>query len=157
MKELSNIRSLAFRPARRSDLEFLLALRNNTMNTYLTAMGMAIDEQAHLSRILVRFDAAKIVSLDQQPVALLKAYSDETYWHLIQIQVSPHYQGQGLGSQLVKKIMQQAKQEQKKVLLSVLKSNPAKILYQRLGFSVTDEGENDYQMSFTPDKSQGPS
>jgi ribosomal protein S18 acetylase RimI-like enzyme len=141
---------LTFRAAQASDMAFLLNLRADTMNVHLAAVAGAIDQQAHVAHILFHFDAAQIVSIKQQAVALLKAYSDEQQWHLVQVQVAPDYQGKGLGSQLVKKIMHQAGTEQKKVSLRVLTFNPAKALYERLGFTVIAQTDIDYEMIFDP-------
>ena len=55
------------------------------------------------------------------------------------IEIFPTHQGQGIGARIIQEIIDDAASKQKPVSLSVLKVNPAKSLYKRLGFSVIEE------------------
>ena len=55
------------------------------------------------------------------------------------IEIHPDYQGQGIGTAIIQKLIAQAALKMKPVFLQVLKVNPAKKLYERLGFSVGSE------------------
>ena len=78
------------------------------MNIHLKKVGWHIDEQSHLDRILYRFDAAKIVSVENTDVGLLKSYCNELGWNIVQVQISPEYQGKGIGSKIIRSILEQA-------------------------------------------------
>lgn len=60
------------------------------------------------------------------------------YVHLIDISLLPGYQGKGIGTFIIEKLQQQAIQENKAVILQVLHSNPARLLYERLGFQMVE-------------------
>ncbi|AVK82231.1 N-acetyltransferase [Lysinibacillus sp. B2A1] len=56
--------------------------------------------------------------------------------HLIDISILPSFQGNGLGTYLITKLQQTAKEENKPVILQVFQTNPARNLYERLGFQI---------------------
>ena len=143
-----NYRKLKLRMAQKSDLDFLLELRKSTMNIHLANMGLSTDEESHLSRVQYHFEAAKIVTIEEQRIGLLKSYQDDINWHIVQIQIIPEFQNKGIGTELVLGIIQKAKHQQKNVMLSVLKSNPVKKLYDKFGFCVTAEEDNNFIMYF---------
>lgn len=116
---------LTFRAATEADMPFLL-----------------------VERVLARFECAEIVLLSGKPVGLLKAARDGNKWDLIQIQILPEKQGTGLGTGILRKLLDEAVRSQAAVTLSVLKSNPARRLYERLGFRIVGENDQAYDMEF---------
>ncbi len=112
--------------------------------------GMAVDEQAHLQRIRYHWDDARIVLIDDAPAGLLKVHHDEQGWYVIQIQVVPSRQGQGLGSRLLGSVLQRADDGGQQVRLYVIRSNPARRLYERLGFRICERGEHVFLMCRPP-------
>lgn len=54
------------------------------------------------------------------------------------IAVLPAYLGQGVGTGLLHHVLEMAKQHYSSVVLSVRAENPARPLYQRIGFAVSD-------------------
>jgi ribosomal protein S18 acetylase RimI-like enzyme len=145
--------NIDFRPAEKSDLNFLLDLRKKTMNIHLKNSGVPTDKQTHLDRILHRFDLAKIVSINGIDLGLLKSYHDQDKgWVIVQLQISPDYQGKGIGSKIISDIIDRAASDGCDVTLEVLKENPAKILYQRLGFETISQDNHEYKMRIQPNK-----
>jgi ribosomal protein S18 acetylase RimI-like enzyme len=134
------------RPARLDDIPFLLTLRSQTMDHYLAASGLGTSEVDHRVRIMYRFDCAEILLRGATPVGLLKLVRDGVKWQLIQIQISPELQGQGVGSQLLSSTIAEANAAGATLSLSVLKTNPAKALYERFGFIAVAEDDHSYQM-----------
>jgi len=144
--------NFGLRPAKESDLEFLVSLRIRTMNPHLEKVGLPIDKLSHQHRILFRFEDAKIISYKEVSIGLLKSYCDESGWNIVQVQISPEYQGKGIGAKLVRNILKQAEDEGNQITLSVLKGNPAKDLYERLGFLTISESDVAYTMRCKPNK-----
>jgi ribosomal protein S18 acetylase RimI-like enzyme len=57
-----------------------------------------------------------------------------------QLEVDPTMQGQGIGTELLRRVIRDAERRMVPVVLEVLQANPrARELYERLGFVVTDE------------------
>lgn len=65
----------------------------------------------------------------------------------IAIALFKEYRNQGIGTELMQQMILLMKEERfKQVSLSITKGNPAIRLYERLGFKVIDENEEDYIM-----------
>jgi ribosomal protein S18 acetylase RimI-like enzyme len=58
------------------------------------------------------------------------------------IAVLPAYLGSGVGTQLLKHVLEAAKKRYSSVVLSVRATNPAKRLYERMGFVILEETVN---------------
>ncbi|MBV7482687.1 GNAT family N-acetyltransferase [Bordetella sp. BOR01] len=137
---------LTLRPALESDLPYLLALRRQTMDAHLASSGLPADDAAHLTRICYHWEDARVVLLDGAPAGLLKSYRGPSAWHVVQLQVAPEYQGQGLGARLLRQVLTQADAAGLPTQLDVLKTNPARRLYERLGFRIVADTGVEYHM-----------
>jgi ribosomal protein S18 acetylase RimI-like enzyme len=142
---------LTRRPATADDERFLLGLRHATMDRHLIASGLTPSEEEHLRRVRVRFDCAEIVLVDGEPAGLLKVAREGARWDLIQIQFAPAFQGRGLGTRLLEDVVAEARGAGAALVLDVLKVNPARRLYERLGFVIVGESEHSFDMQLAPD------
>jgi ribosomal protein S18 acetylase RimI-like enzyme len=127
-----------------------LALRKATMAEHLARAGAPLDDDHHLARIRHRFGDARIVWLDGQPAGLFKHCREPAGWRIVQIQIAPAFQGRGLGRRLLESVLDQADAQGIPVTLSVLKGNPARRLYESLGFTPIEENELEYEMRYEP-------
>jgi ribosomal protein S18 acetylase RimI-like enzyme len=93
-----------------------------------------------------RYDAAQVICLDGAPVGLLKAHRHENEWFVVQLQIAPALQRRGLGERTLRMVVRAAAAEAVPVSLQVLKGNPAKRLYDRLGFEIVGEDETQFHM-----------
>lgn len=137
---------LCRRPAREADIPFLLALRRETMDGHLAASGIAIDDASSRLRVMHAFDCAELLFADDVPVGLLKLRRSPHELEIVQIQLAPALQGRGIGRSLLREILADATRAGVPVSLSVLKANPAKRLYEELGFEVFDEDAHEFHM-----------
>ncbi|WP_413110368.1 N-acetyltransferase family protein [Thaumasiovibrio sp. DFM-14] len=139
---------ISLRQANESDIPFLLSLRDKTMRQYLVEAGMPITTDEYEKRIRFEFAHAKIVELSGKPIGLFKAkYNQElNYWYLVQIQITPEFQGLKIGRKLILNLIVQAETTKSKVGLSVINTNPAKKLYLQLGFEVVKNSGYEYLM-----------
>ena len=142
------IDALTFRPATEADIPFLLELRRQTMSEHLRASGIEPSESERRARVLASFDCAEIILLAGAPVGLLKVVRGPDNWDLVQIQIVPEKQGRGFGSTILEKLLADAEQAHVTVSLSVLKVNPARQLYERLGFRIVAQNDHAYDMEF---------
>lgn len=141
--------TLEFRQATKADLEFLVDLREMTINEHLENSGLTIDDAMTLEKVKYKYVCAKIVVIDGNDVGLLKVDKSARPWYIEQIQVLPCFQGKGIGEKVIQRLLAEAKSQNTDVSLSVLKCNPAKKLYERIGFSVIEESEIKFKMKFT--------
>ncbi|SIT35537.1 Acetyltransferase [Paraburkholderia ribeironis] len=136
--------ALTLRPALAADEAFLFELRKATMTEHLARVGEPVDDVTHRARLLHRYDTAWVICVDGTPAGLLKAHRTETGWVVVQLQIAPALQGRGIGERVLRRVMHAAQADALPVTLKVLKGNPAKRLYDRLGFEVV--GEDDMQL-----------
>ena len=137
---------LTKRKATSADVPFLLQLRRSTMSKHLEASEMRVTDAEHMKRIELEFESAQVLELNGQRVGLLKAVRRGNDWQLLQIQLVPVLQGMGVGATLIRELLAEARSLGATVQLSVLKANPARRLYERLGFVVVGESEHSYRM-----------
>lgn len=146
---------LSFRPATEADVGALMELRKATMMAHLQRAGAPSDEQSLLARVTYRLEDAQLVFMGTEMVGLLKVSRTGQEWKLVQIQVTPARQGQGLGEQLIRRVLADADRQGCSVVLDVLRGNPAKRLYERLGFVAVSEDERSYVMRYAARHAQG--
>jgi len=142
--------TIGFRQAQQADIPFLLRLRKATMGEHLISAGLNLSEQQHLERINEYFDDSSIILMDRQPIGLIKLGLMAGKLHIRQLQISPIYQGKGIGSKVLTLAKTKAKQLELPLTLNVLLSNPVISLYLRHGFVVTGQNDLEYQMSCQP-------
>ncbi|CAB3750620.1 GNAT family N-acetyltransferase [Burkholderia puraquae] len=138
--------AIRLRPASAADLPFLLTLRRLTMTEHLQRVGAPTDDAAHDRRIRANFDDALIVCDGIDAIGLLKVTRTTDEWHVHQIQILPARQGQGIGEAVLNALLTDAAREHVPVSLSVLHGNPARRLYERLGFRSESETETSASM-----------
>ena len=141
--------SISLRPATHEDVDFIFALRVETMKVYLVdTFGWDDEEQYRAAADYL--DRAWIVQIEGKPAGVIKVVPDKTEIRIHQLQIAGEYQGMGIGSALLKGVTDRADLLGIPVGLNVLKGSPAKRLYERLGFSVVEEREHNYRMIRNP-------
>lgn len=123
-----------------------MSLRREVMEPHLKATGAPISEAQHRERLMNRYDCAQVLLDGERPVGLLKVARDPGEWRVIQIQLLPELQGQGIGKRLLGEIVAEARAARVSLVLRVLKANPARRLYERLGFRTEREDEFEFHM-----------
>ncbi len=137
------------REVQNNDIEWLLELRMQTMSEHILASGTRPTRENQINRIDIDFDSIMIVTFDDRDIGMIKLLKTPTYWKLIQIQLLSEFQNRGIGCDLIENVQSDACNLGIPVFLSVLKGNPAKRLYERLGFRTYCEKEKSYEMSYT--------
>lgn len=131
-----------------ADVGYLLALRKLTMQQYLEQAGLPCSDEAHLARVNYQFELTHLIIFNRQVAGMVKyAYLEEqATWYIYQIQIHPDFQNNGLGSKVISLIIEKANALQQSVSLSVLKQNPARFLYFKLGFLIVGEDSHEFLM-----------
>ena len=139
------------RTATSDDYEFLWQLLKATMQDYVD-QTWGWDEVWQQTYFRENFDPGEnqIVVLNGQDIGVVAVKQTETAVFLSRIYILPEYQGQGIGTQLVESVKAEAFSEGLPVTLRVLKVNPARNWYERLGFVMAEERETHYYMKAMP-------
>ncbi|MCG8552463.1 MAG: GNAT family N-acetyltransferase [Desulfobacterales bacterium] len=150
----TNETDFKLRDATNNDIEFIFQLRTQTMKKdFDNTFGWDEDEQ--WTRAADEIQHAQIITINQVDIGVIKVVPKIKALHLHQMQILPNYQGKGIGSKLVSQVLDRAKNQNFPVTLLVLKGAAAKRIYDRFGFSVINEYENNYMMRWKPKSLDG--
>lgn len=136
------------RPATPADLEFLYGLLRQTLGPYVEQTWGPWDDEDQRARFFsaTRLGTQRVVELDGRPTGCVDVDRLPDAFTLNRVLLLPEHQNRGLGSQLVGQVLSDAREAGLPVRLRVLRVNPARRLYQRLGFAVTGETETHVEM-----------
>ena len=139
--ELRNVKEI--------DFNWLYELRRQTMSKYINDSGDQFNLETQSKRIMKEYTSIKIFRNDNKDIGMFKVKRNSDKWEIIQIQLLPDYQHLGIGTKLIQSLQAEAVQQGVAIFLSVLKVNPAKRLYERLGFEEIQEKEKSYTMRYS--------
>ena len=135
------------RSATEGDINFLVNLRKLTMSEHLDVAGWFMDDSGHLERVLINFEDCYVIETGEEAIGMVKYLNHSDKIFVMQLQILAKFQRQGIGQKVVEYIIELAHADSKHVELHVLKANPAKQLYERLGFAVYDEDKLEFHMT----------
>jgi ribosomal protein S18 acetylase RimI-like enzyme len=93
---------------------------------------------------------SRIILLDDRPVGRMLVDESEREFVLVDLALLPEHRKFGIGTRLLNDLLRRAVEARKPIRLHVLKSNPARRLYERLGFSPVKEESMYLEMTFEP-------
>jgi ribosomal protein S18 acetylase RimI-like enzyme len=137
---MTDVPVFGLRRARASDYDFVVRLYLETMQPLLMQLN-AWDQTEVLSRFkrYFRVREAQIINFDGRDVGFLQVSETPSEFTLAQIHLEPQIRHRGIGTRLVQDLLCDAAAKSKPVLLSVVRGNPARALYERLGFVIIGE------------------
>ncbi len=142
------------RPATNEDYEFMYTVSKRTMREYVEAIwGWDERTQRRMHHVSWNPGNYQVIVVDGHDAGRLSVDTYDTYLYLNNIQILPEFQGRGLGTRIIQDILTSA--GNKSVKLRVLRGNPAKRLYERLGFKVVRETDERFWMEWTGDNTTG--
>jgi ribosomal protein S18 acetylase RimI-like enzyme len=154
---------ITFRPAGPDDEEFLFMLYSTTRNREVEAMGLDAAQQEMFLR--VQFVAQKlsyqaefpkaahdIIFFEGRPAGRVMTMKMEKIHRYIDLAILPEYQNLGIGARIIEDLIKESAKAGLTARLHVLKTNRARLLYERLGFIVTGEDDFNYIMEIAPDQ-----
>jgi len=143
---------ITLRPAKPADFGFCQRTYFEPMRATLKELGL--DEANHLANFASRWQAEQVrmVMINGQVIGWLQTAPTDDALFLAQLFIDTRFQRRGIGSRLMRILIEEAAHENKAVTLGVVKTNPARRLYERLGFDVTHEDQYKFYMRRQPDQ-----
>ncbi len=137
----------ALRPAEDTDFEFLYRLKVECLREYIEETW-GWDEAFQRHYFAREFDPARlqIVTVNAQDVGEVSLEDKGHELFLAGIYILPAWQNRGLGTGIIRNILDLSRTAGKSVRIQVLKVNPARQLYERLGFEIYGESRTHYLM-----------
>ena len=146
------VEEITLRPAKPADFGFCQRTYFEPMHAMIKELGL--DEANHLANFASRWQAEQVrmVMINGQVIGWLQTAPTDDALFLAQLFIDTSFQRRGIGSRLMRILIEEAARENKAVTLGVVKTNPARRLYERLGFGVTHEDQYKFYMRRQPDQ-----
>ncbi|MFD5146578.1 GNAT family N-acetyltransferase [Streptomyces sp. NPDC058401] len=141
----------ALRPATTADVEMIAELRATVMRGDLERLGR-YDEHRVRQRLRDSFSPrhTSVVVIGGEPAGSVTVRPSEGRQWLEHFYLAPHLQGRGLGSAVLRAVLDRTDARGATVALNVLQGSAARRLYERHGFTVEAEDPVDVFMVRPP-------
>lgn len=149
---MTTVERPGLRPASRADAELLFLIYASTREAELAVAGWDASVKEAFLRMQFAaqdanyrgtFPAASFDLIVSGAEVLGRLYVDrgEQAWTVLDIALLPQHHRKGIGTRLLRQLLAEAVTDGKPVRLHVERANPARRLYQRLGFEqLEDQG-----------------
>ena len=140
----------SFRNCTSEDFDFLFELKKENFKWYVDKIwGWKDDDQkGRLQQDLKEhLPHKRIIMVDNKPVGVYAIHmTDDGDLFINEISILAEYQNKGIGRKILEEQLKENHKRGIRTILQVFKDNPAKKLYEQLGFKVYGETETHYQM-----------
>lgn len=137
---------IEMRPAANSDFDYCRSLYFGEMKWIINELRLDLVAQESSFQQQWNPMQVHIITVDDADAGWVQTIRQEEALFIAQIIVERRFQRRGVGTEIMKRLIADAAQMGLPLLLSVVKINPARRLYQRLGFQITHEDERKYYM-----------
>ncbi|MEM7069059.1 MAG: GNAT family N-acetyltransferase [Pseudomonadota bacterium] len=135
------------RPGTQDDFPFTRALYIQSMKPLLSALDAWDADKADTAfRSYFITEEIQIITLKGKDIGWYQVSVTETELCLDQIHLLEEARCSGIGTQIINKVIDEATRKGRDVSLSLVKGNPSRALYERLGFRLVDEDETKFHM-----------
>ena len=158
----TSFRDVKLRAAKESDREWLYQLFIASHDDLSIAVA-AWDEQQKDVFLQIQFQAQQnhyrgiypesrcdVILMHDEVIGQILVANIGDELRLVDVSLLPEFRNRGIGSALLRDLLEEAAGENKRVTLHVLQGNPAVCLYQRLGFSHVGEQGIYRRMEWVP-------
>lgn len=149
LKENRNMK-YSFRDCTIEDFDFLFELKRQNFKWYVDKIwGWREEEQKERLRqdLEKHLSHKKIIKIDNKPIGVYAVHrTADGDLFINEISILKEYQKKGIGRNILENQLEENHQKGIRTILQVFKDNPAKRLYEQLGFKVYGETETHYQM-----------
>lgn len=143
--------NVAFRPALPQDFDYCERLYFAEMERINRELKLDRDLQVASFRRQWDVTQVRIITLDGADIGWLQSTTRDGTFFLGQLFVDAPLQRRGIGAAVMHRLIAEATREGQVMILGVVKTNPAKRLYERLGFRTSHEDDRKFYMRREPD------
>jgi GNAT superfamily N-acetyltransferase len=135
-----------FRPGHPDDFDYCARLYFDGMATIIKELNLDMDLQVANFRQGWNAAQVRIIARDGTDIGWLQCFIADGALFLAQLFVDRSVRRQGVGTDVVRALIDEAGGAGRAVTLAVVKINPALRLYERLGFRTTHEDERKFYL-----------
>lgn len=140
-----------FRPALPEDFDYCERLYFANMERVIRELKLDRDIHRAGFRRQWQVMEVRIITLDGADIGWLQSATRDGALFLEQLFVDAPWQRRGIGTEVMRSLIDEATHASQAMSLDVVKINPAKRLYERLGFHTVGEEEHKFNMRREPD------
>jgi GNAT superfamily N-acetyltransferase len=137
---------ITFRPADDDDFDYCKRLYFTEMERIIRELKLDRDMQVESFRRQWQVGEVRIIMLDGADIGWVQSRAQDGTFFLAQLFVEAPLQRRGVGTAVMRRLFDEATHAGQAMTLAVVKINPAKRLYDRLGFRVTHEDDRKFYM-----------
>jgi GNAT superfamily N-acetyltransferase len=143
--------NIALRTACADDVAFARNVYFETMHEIIERLfGWDPRREENNFARFFKLNEVRIITADGKDVGWIQEQISETSINLGSFYVTPGMQGRGIGTQVLRMLLERAASESKRMTLAVAKINPARQFYEKCGFRITHEDEHKLYLSASP-------
>ena len=119
------------------DFELLFELKKLCMKWYIEKIYGWDDEVQKIktrNEINRNISDMKIIEVNGRGIGVTTFSKGDEYYRVGLIMIHPDYQNKGIGASIISNYIEMAKADGKRIIIKTYKKNPARKLYERLGF-----------------------
>ena len=163
--QIAGSRLVTFRPVTADDEPFLIRVYGSTRLEELALTNW--DDALRDAFVQMQFAAQQahyrqtypngehlIILLDGEPVGRLYVAEIEAEIRIIDITMLPEHRKAGIGTPIIRQLMEEAAAIEKPLRIYVESFNPSQRLFERLGFVKVDESGYSYLLAWRPNPSR---
>jgi ribosomal protein S18 acetylase RimI-like enzyme len=137
---------IVLRPAHPDDFEFCARLYFSGMEATIRRLKLDMVAQNRDLRERWNIGEVQIITSDLADVGWMQSSIQDGARYLEQIFIDTPFQRLGIGTEIITRLINEATRAGQPVTLGVVKTNPARHLYERLSFRVTHEDDRKFFM-----------
>jgi len=131
------------RPGTPEDFDFYKYLHHDLFREHVTAIwGWDEAQQDEIVEREFAESGISVIQVEGKDIGVVQIEEKQDKFILSQLWISRDFQRRGIGTEITKETIRQAAAKGLPVRLSVLKTNPVRALYERLGFVLDGEAEH---------------
>ena len=126
-----------FRNCTNNDAEFILNLKELCLKWYVERIygwDKEVQRQKTFNELTRLSDNMRIIIADGKDIGITTFYENNGVYVIGLLMIHPDYQNKGIATSIIKEYIQTAKTENIKIIVKTYVKNPARKLYNRLGF-----------------------
>lgn len=146
---------MELRAATERDKAFLRELNRDAYQDIVAEQFGEWDDEVQAQNFEKKWQAQnyQIIESDGRAIGAIWVSEESDHFWLREIQISSTYRDQGIGTAILRELMEDARIAGSYLRLRVLTANRAKALYERLGFRTTGmHDDTHYWMVYTPER-----
>lgn len=143
-----------FRNCTYNDVDFILDLKEFGLKWYMEILygwDKNVQKEKTVRELNRHINDMKIITSYKRDIGITTFYNEDDQYVIGLLLIHPDYQNKGIATAILSEYINKAKIEKKRIIIKTYIKNPARRLYERLGFTLYDTSETHahYEIDFS--------